>query len=58
MPEAIKAGGSVRKGTVLVFTRDQAGNLTARADSHDLITVRRCVQHCNRGSLYLLCLDQ
>lgn len=32
----------MRKGTVLVFTRDQAGNLTARADAHDLITVRRC----------------
>lgn len=40
LPEAIKAGASVRKGTVLVFTRDQAGNLTARADDHDLITVR------------------
>ena len=45
LPEAIKAGGSVRKGTVLVFTRDQAGNLTARADDHDLISVRRCAAH-------------
>ena len=39
LPEAIKHKKSVRKGTVLVFTRDQAGLLAAKADQHDLIAV-------------------
>ncbi len=40
LPESIKSGKSVKKGTVLVFTRDQAGHLCAKADQHDLITVQ------------------
>ena len=40
LPESIKTGKSVKKGTVLVFTRDQAGYLCAKADQHDLITVQ------------------
>ena len=39
LPEAIKHKKSVRKGTVLVFTRDPAGLLSAKADQHDLIAV-------------------
>ncbi len=42
LPESIKAGGSVRKGTVLTFTRDHAGTLSARADEHELVIVQRC----------------
>ena len=40
LPDSIKSGKSVRKGTVLVFTRDQSGYLSAKADHHDLITVK------------------
>lgn len=40
LPDSIKSGKSVRKGTVLMFTRDQAGYLSAKADHHDLITVQ------------------
>lgn len=43
LPASIKTGGSVRKGTMLVFMRDHAGNLSAHADDHQLITVRRSV---------------
>ena len=40
LPESIKSGKSVKKGTVLVFTRDESGHLCAKADQHDLITVQ------------------
>ena len=40
LPEAIKDGRSVRKGTVLTFTRDREGNLAARADAHELACVQ------------------
>ena len=41
LPESIKSGKSVKKGTVLVFTRDESGHLCAKADQLDLITVQR-----------------
>jgi hypothetical protein len=40
LPASIKQGSSVRKGTVLVFTRSTSGSLSARAGDHDLITVQ------------------
>jgi hypothetical protein len=46
LPESIKIGGSVRKGTVLTFTRDHEGTLCARANEHDLITVQRYAGSC------------
>ena len=40
LPQSIKDGRSVRKGTVLTFTRDHEGNLAARADAHELVSVQ------------------
>jgi hypothetical protein len=40
LPAGIKDGRSVRKGTVLTFTRDGGGTLAAHADAHELVKVQ------------------
>ena len=39
LPESIKQGGSVKKGTLLTFCKQGAGLMTARADGQQLVTV-------------------
>ena len=39
IPETIREGDCVKKGTVLVFRRDGAGRLRARANEHELADV-------------------
>ncbi|KAK9833568.1 hypothetical protein WJX81_006874 [Elliptochloris bilobata] len=40
LPASIRAGGAVRKGTVLTFRRDAGGQLSAAANALPLVTVR------------------
>lgn len=40
MPEDIKQGSSVKKGTVIAFTRDGQGNIEACANEHSLVKVQ------------------
>ena len=39
IPESIREGNSVKKGTVLIFRRDGTGRLRARANEYDLADV-------------------
>lgn len=39
LPESIKQGGSVKKGTLLTFTKQGSGKMTARANGVQLMTV-------------------
>jgi hypothetical protein len=39
LPEDIKKGGSVKKGTVIAFARDGKGSVRAWANQHDLVEV-------------------
>ncbi len=40
LPEDIKQGSSVKKGTVIAFSRDGQGNIEARANEHSLVKVQ------------------
>ena len=40
LPDSIKQGGSVKKGTLLTFTKQGAGTMTARANGQQLMTVQ------------------
>jgi len=40
LPEDIKKGGSVKKGTVIAFARDSKGGVRAWANGHDLVEVQ------------------
>lgn len=40
IPKDLLDGGSVRKGTVMTFTKDQQGGVIARANDHELATVQ------------------
>lgn len=39
LPDNIKQGGSVKKGTLLTFTKQGSGTMTARANGQQLLTV-------------------
>lgn len=39
LPDSIKQGGSVKKGTLLTFTKQGPGTMTARANGQQLLTV-------------------
>lgn len=39
LPDNIKQGGSVKKGTLLTFTKQGSGTMTARANGQELLTV-------------------
>ena len=40
LPAELRDGGSVRKGTVLLFSRDSQGHLKGKADGHPLVEVK------------------
>ena len=40
LPPQLREGGSVRKGTVLQFSRDSQGHLKGKADGHPLVEVK------------------
>ena len=40
LPEDIKQGSSVKKGTVITFTRDGQGSIEACANEHSLVKVQ------------------
>lgn len=39
LPESVKQGGSVKKGTLLAFVKHGSGTMTAKADGKALVTV-------------------
>ena len=39
LPDSIKQGGSVKKGTLLTFTKQGSGSMVARADGQELLKV-------------------
>ena len=39
LPDSVKQGGSVKKGTVLAFVKQGPGTLTAKADGKKLVTI-------------------
>lgn len=39
LPESVKQGGSVKKGTLLAFVKHGSGTMTAKADGTALVTV-------------------